>query len=1281
MPRMGGVRHIQHAGGHGATRARTPGSPVPTDEQKEAANPWMKIPAKRTVTPDQPRTMAQERELISQRALAESRESPLQQGEGGLPGQPGSHFGNELESESGDSQMWAPEEDDYGFEEDWEVSNTGVPIEAILKHLNFRQLSSQLYGDFLKYIPFLIMFVFFFLGVPGTAAFRDITSQHYVVGVLKDKLMGNFVPNSHIEKYVQTAANSGDWYNWAIHVMVPNIWRCDFSDRSFNTLTAQGQNYLLGAMRIRTLRVRNDSCPVNAIFTGGDEEGSAEPVPCYGQWSTSGEESTPRMGFPDPARHPHWLDLVEPVTSTADAVALAELRLYNFGRRVNLDDAEAWNPWGSNRDASNPFGAEARYAIDDDRATFWLDYDRGPLVVKLAEPLAVTAYTFTLADGPSLRDPVQWRLEGSHTGGDNDYEWSLLHHRWWDYIPSGDCEEGPCSARRATQPLFSTEDSAASMIAWTYIRFVPTAFAVQDSGSYHVNWEPPLYRTDPPPGDNTECEPPAPCPVQMAELRMRGHRDRSRGPAMDAGHFSGALGVGAIAFVPGGAPRTPAPPPPPQSDELLGNGTVPNKTVREIVYSLGDPVDDLEPDATIDGYASTDWVSMDGSALYVQYPELVTLKHVTWTTSSSHQWRDPVSWRLEGTTDDPTSGSARWRVLWEVVRNMSVPLGRRRQLPWTEVNPANLLFTTFRFTATEVRGYPAEEELAYRYRGCAGMTTDELSGYVVGDIAAYHCGGYEVIIPFNASCDSARRAVWALGSRNYPFLDNTAMRFITIEFFVYTPQVNAFTSVKVFAEEASSGGWNNKWLIRTFSIFTDRQMGQTIFDFFFLAFVLYFWLRYALDWRREVRRGRVKWYLYPIQVWNILEFGNLLTFVVVYIMKYIWWGYSVRAKNILFPYAAIYPTELDKLAALYIAQVFANAINTIITFLKFLKYVRLNSKLNLLTRTIALAKEQLVSTLIIFLYFVFCYTLCGVALYGTQLGEYRNLFFAMSALSRMLLGDFDYVEMRDENRVLTAFFFWSYVLLTFFVMLQFLIAILGTNFSAISGDAGNEAPFQEQMMRAWVAIKRFFRPARIKRGLKLWVQGNSRADVLDRCITSLEAHWKLMRTCSECGVPVSCVCSADCVESSLHVKEHCGECGATSLCHATGAYHPTFYSDMSSRIVYRGELRDYFGPTDYDLLEEGCNYVDDLWDEVLWDFQCELRFDPETQKEETEGFVEKCVRDYFIGTDGKALGALSEVDVMDTKFRAFELQIQNLLSLMQSERKPEVTRSRPGTSA
>jgi hypothetical protein len=79
-------------------------------------------------------------------------------------------------------------------------------------------------------------------------------------------------------------------------------------------------------------------------------------------------------------------------------------------------------------------------SIDGDLDTKWLDYEKGPLLIKLPRATPVDAFGITTANDVPSRDPVQWTLRGSLDGKN----WTLLHVQDTDYdIPQ---------SRRAASP-------------------------------------------------------------------------------------------------------------------------------------------------------------------------------------------------------------------------------------------------------------------------------------------------------------------------------------------------------------------------------------------------------------------------------------------------------------------------------------------------------------------------------------------------------------------------------------------------------------------------------------------------------------------------------------------------------------------------------------------------------------------------------------------------------------------------------------------------------------
>jgi hypothetical protein len=127
-----------------------------------------------------------------------------------------------------------------------------------------------------------------------------------------------------------------------------------------------------------------------------------------------------------------------------------------------------------------------------------------------------------------------------------------------------------------------------------------------------------------------------------------------------------------------------------------------------------------------------------------------------------------------------------------------------------------------------------------------------------------------------------------------------------------------------------------------------------------------------------------------------------------------------------------------------------SAITTVLTFLKLLKYVRLNDRLNVLTRTLAAAQQNLIGVIFLFIYVVWGFALVGYLLYGGGLYTFRSLSASYVSLLRLLLGDNDYQSMSLENRGATLVFFWLYNTMCLFILLNFLVAVISDAFADVS---------------------------------------------------------------------------------------------------------------------------------------------------------------------------------------------------------------------------------------
>ena len=319
------------------------------------------------------------------------------------------------------------------------------------------------------------------------------------------------------------------------------------------------------------------------------------------------------------------------------------------------------------------------------------------------------------------------------------------------------------------------------------------------------------------------------------------------------------------------------------------------------------------------------------------------------------------------------------------------------------------------------------------------------------ELAAYHCGGYIVDVPFTTPCERVLDLLSELTDPTCPFLAPAATRLAAMEYFAYSANLDVHFSVKHIVEVTAGGGFVPSDQFRAFLVYNGSRLGIAVFDFFFLAFIGYYVVRFVVDWRNFAKReGRAIRYL--LDVWNLMELVNVVTYLVVFILRWIWWGKSVAYEDQALP-AAAYPSELESLLLTYSQMRYAITFNFILTFLKVLKFLKISDRLAVVSRTFEKAQTDVFGLLVIFVLVIVGYGVAGNALFGPNMYEFSELDRAMSSLMMMLLGQLDYPSMKLVNPVLAGLYFWSFLVIAFFLVLNFIVAVIGDSFSAAGAES------------------------------------------------------------------------------------------------------------------------------------------------------------------------------------------------------------------------------------
>ena len=386
---------------------------------------------------------------------------------------------------------------------------------------------------------------------------------------------------------------------------------------------------------------------------------------------------------------------------------------------------------------------------------------------------------------------------------------------------------------------------------------------------------------------------------------------------------------------------------------------------------------------------------------------------------------------------------------------------------------------------------------------------DPKAGSTTGQLDNYPAGGYTAILPFNATCNQVR-AFHGLMAGGFALpnastfsaeadpdgcviVSDAATRFAIAEWFQYGTQTDTFFMGKLFFEITTGGSWVATQQLRMFPVWTTKRLFASIFDIIFFIYVLYFVYRLIYEWILFYRAER-KILAFCFDIWNLIEVVNVCTFIAVVVLRWIWWTRSQSSK-ISFPFANAYPSDLDSLVLLFSYQVYANSINAVMTTLKILKFVQLNKRLNVLTRTLFLCQQALIGVLVIFCFVVLGYCVCATILFGSNMEAFRNVNTSFSSLLFMLLGEFDYPAMRALQPTFAGFYYFSFVILANFLLLNFIVAVLGDGFSQVIADCVLE-PLDDSILASLNSVGQFFTVKNLKKVFELRKQGKSRNELL-----------------------------------------------------------------------------------------------------------------------------------------------------------------------------------------
>ena len=346
-------------------------------------------------------------------------------------------------------------------------------------------------------------------------------------------------------------------------------------------------------------------------------------------------------------------------------------------------------------------------------------------------------------------------------------------------------------------------------------------------------------------------------------------------------------------------------------------------------------------------------------------------------------------------------------------------------------------------------------------------------------------------------------------NKQVPWID-AGTRGLNIEFFTYNQNLDFAGKYQNFIEVTSAGMIIPLHYVTSFVFFDSTRytggyfVALAIFSLMVLAqcvsWVLYVVKHTKLRVAESGINGFVQHLIEGASVvlmdfWMPFDFINLILFCTSLGMRYYWISLSFTSTSVLSMNA--YPSSWDRVVELSSLQASIDSVNALLTFMRVFYYLKLNSRLNLLTATIERAAVALVGILFIFLIVFIGFALMSHIVFGTMLEEYRSLGSTIASLMRMLLGDFDFDKMKEERRIMSPILFMTFNIVANFLLLNMVIAVLNQAFTDIRlekyrpdtlgillntlhSDAPGEVSFVKKMKKQRKGFQNWFR------GSSLW---------------------------------------------------------------------------------------------------------------------------------------------------------------------------------------------------
>uniref|UniRef100_A0A8I5NKZ5 Polycystin-2 n=1 Tax=Papio anubis TaxID=9555 RepID=A0A8I5NKZ5_PAPAN len=252
----------------------------------------------------------------------------------------------------------------------------------------------------------------------------------------------------------------------------------------------------------------------------------------------------------------------------------------------------------------------------------------------------------------------------------------------------------------------------------------------------------------------------------------------------------------------------------------------------------------------------------------------------------------------------------------------------------------------------------------------------------------------------------------------------------------------------------------------------------TTFDFFLAACEIifcFFILYYVVEEILEIRIHKLHYFR---SFWNCLD-------VVIVVLSVVAIGISIyRTSNVEvllqfledqntfpnFEHLAYWQIQFNNIAA----------VTVFFVWIKLFKFINFNRTMSQLSTTMSRCAKDLFGFAIMFFIIFLAYAQLAYLVFGTQVDDFSTFQECIFTQFRIILGDINFAEIEEANRVLGPIYFTTFVFFMFFILLNMFLAIINDTYSEVKSDLAQ----QKAEMELSDLIRKGYHRALVKLKLK-----------------------------------------------------------------------------------------------------------------------------------------------------------------------------------------------------